>query len=263
MSRKSSQIMSKRRKFVVSSVLLSLGFVAVQFLTDVNRFWAIGALGVSALLLFAWSLYEGLGRNMTLLTLSLPVIFTTSVGIFWFLLPASIYTKIPIVIFYGIGIYILFLTLNIYTVSTIRTIALLRAAKGVGFVLTLVTSFLVFDAIMSLKAPIYWNILLVFIFSFLLYFQGLWSAVLSKEFDRDVANLAVVSALITSEIAGALYFWPITVVVGSLFLTVSVYVALGLGQSKLESRLFAGTTREYTVVGVLVFIAIFLATHWG
>ena len=200
---------------------------------------------------------------MTLLTLILPVIFTIGVGIFWFLLPASIYTRIPIVIFYGIGIYILFLTLNIYTVSAIRTIALLRAAKGVGFVLTLVASFLVFDAILSLKSAIYWNIALVFVFSFLLYFQGLWSAVLSKEFSKEVLSLSLVSSLITAQVAGSLYFWPVTVVVGSLFLTVSVYVLLGLGQSKLESRLFSGTVREYAVVGVFVFLAMFLATHWG
>lgn len=255
--------MSKRQRFVISAILLSLGFIGVQFLTDVNRFWAIGALGLITLFLFSWSLYEGLGKNMTLLTLILPVIFTTGVGIFWFLLPANIYTRIPIVIFYGIGIYILLLTMNIYTVSAIRTIALLRAARGVGFVLTLVTSFLVFDAILSLKAPIYWSIALVFVFSFLLYFQGLWSAVLTKEFTLDVLKLSAVTALVTSQIAGSLYFWPVTVVVGSLFLTVSLYMLLGLGQSRLESRLFSGTVREYAIVGILVFIAMFLATHWG
>ena len=37
--------MSKRRRFVVTSLLLSLGFVAIQFLTDQNRFWAIGFWG--------------------------------------------------------------------------------------------------------------------------------------------------------------------------------------------------------------------------
>lgn len=255
--------MSKRQRFVVSAVLLSLGFIAVQFLSNVNRFWAIGALGAVTLLLFIWSLYEGLGKNMTLLTLILPVTFTIGVGVFWFLLPTSIYTRIPIVIFYGIGIYILLLTLNIYSVSATRTIALLRAARGVGFVLTLVTSFLVFDAILSLKAPIYWNIILVFIFSFLLYFQGLWSAVLSIEYSKDLTNTSLIMALITSQIAGSLYFWPVTVVVGSLFLTVSVYMLLGLGQNKLESRLFSATVREHAVVGIFVFIAMYLATHWG
>src|SRR3989337_1333793 len=141
--------MSKRRRFLFTSLLLSLGFIGLQFLNDQNRFWAIGVLGVLTIILFFWSLYEGLGKNMTLSTLILPTIFTLGVGTFWFLLPGSVFARIPIVVFYGIGIYVLCLTMNIYSVSAIRTIALLRAARGVGFVLTLTTSFLVFDSILS------------------------------------------------------------------------------------------------------------------
>ena len=107
--------MSKRQRFVITSLLLSLGFVAIQFLTDQNRFWSIGVLGLLTIMLFSWSLFENLGKNMTLLTLVLPTVFTLGVGIFWFLLPANIYTKIPVVIFYGIGIYALCLTMNIFS----------------------------------------------------------------------------------------------------------------------------------------------------
>lgn len=255
--------MSKRRRFVVTSLLLSFGFVAVQFLTDQNRFWAIGLLGLATILLFIWSLFEGIGRNMTLLTLVLPTVFTLGVGTFWFLLPANIYARIPIVIFYGLGIYVLCLTMNIFTVSTIRTIALLRAARGVGFVLSLITSFLVFDAILSLRVQIYLLIPLVAVVSFLVLLQGFWSIVLEKEFVPEIFNLATVSTLVVVEIATALFFWPVTVVVGSLFLTVACYMMLGLGQAKLDGRLFSSTVREHLVVGVLVFLAMFFATHWG
>ncbi len=256
--------MSKRQRFLVSSILLSLGFVGVQFLTDQNRFWAIGILGVLTSLLFAWSLWEGLGKDMTLLTLILPMFFTFGVGIFWFLLPSNIFARIPIVIFYGIGIYVLCLTMNIYSVSaTIKTIALLRAARGVGFVLTLVTSFLIFDAILSLRTEIWLTVPLTFIFSLPLFLQGFWTVALQKEFSKDLLVLSSISALVVTQISTALYFWPVTVVVGSLFLTVAVYLALGLGQAKLEERLFSATLREHLTVGILVFTAIFFATHWG
>jgi len=256
-------IISKRRRFVLTSVLLSIGFVGIQFLTDQNRFWAIGALGLSTTLFFAWSLWEGIGFNMSLLTLVLPTAFTLGVGIFWFLLPANIYTLIPIVIFYGIGIYILSLTMNIYTVAAIRTIALLRAAMGVGFVLTLITSFLTYDALLSLRSPIYILIPLVFVVSLPLYFQGFWAMTLEKEFSKELLFFSVIASIVTTEIAMALYFWPVTVVVGSLFLTVTFYMLLGLGQAKLDDRLFQVTVREYLIVGTLVFGAIFFATHWG
>lgn len=210
-----------------------------------------------------WSLWEGLDKDMTLLTLVLPAIFTVGVGIFWFLLPANIYTRIPIVIFYAIGIYVLCLTMNIFSVAAVRTIALLRAARGVGFVLSLVTSFLVFDTILSLRSEIYILVPLVFLISMPLFMQGYWSVLLEKEFSKDILHLSLISALVTSEIALALYFWPVTVVVGSLFLTVAFYMLLGLGQAKLEGRLFPGIVREHLIVGLLVFISMFFATHWG
>ncbi len=255
--------MSKRRRFVVTSILLCLGFVAIQFLNDQNRFWAIGALGVLTVVLFYWSLMESLGRKMTLLTLVLPTIFTLGVGVFWFLLPANVFTRIPIVMFYGIGIYVLCLTANIYSVASVRTIALLRAARGVGFVLSLLTSFLVFDAILSVKTDIYILLPFTFVVSFLLYLQGYWTMLLETRFSKDLVILSGISSLLTMEVAAALYFWPVTVVVGSLFLTVTFYMLLGLGQAKLDGRLFSSTIREHLVVGALVFIAMYFATHWG
>ena len=256
--------MSKRRRFLLTSIILSLGFVGIQFLNDQNRFWAIGILGLLSALLFAWSLLENLGKNMTLLTLILPMFFTFGVGIFWFLLPANLLTRVPIVIFYGIGIYVLALTMNIYSVSaSIKTIALLRAARGVGFVLTLVTAFLVFDAILSLKVSILLTVPLIFFFSFPLFFQGLWAFDLNEDFSKDLLLMSMVGSLVISEVSAAIYFWPVTIVVGSLFLTVMIYLILGLSQAKIEGRLFIATIREHLTVGALVFVAIFFATHWG
>lgn len=255
--------MSKRRRFVVTSLLLCLGFIAIQFLNDQNRFWAIGALGLFTTALFYWSLMGSLGRKMTLLTLVLPTVFTLGVGFFWFLLPANIFARIPVVIFYGLGIYVLCLTANIYSVASVRTIALLRAARGVGFVLSLLTSFLVFDAILSVKTEIYILLPFTFIVSFLLYLQGYWSMLLETDYSKNLVILSGISALLTMEVAAVLYFWPVTVVVGSLFLTVTFYMLLGLGQAKVDGRLFSSTVKEHLIVGVLVFIAMFFATHWG
>lgn len=255
--------LSKRQRFVITSILLSLGFIGIQFVEEKFRISSIAGLGLFTLLLFAWSLREGLGKNMTLLALVLPVYFTVCVGFFWFLLPTSMYARIPILIFYGIGIYALCLTTNIYTVAAIRTIALLRAARGVGFVLTLITSFLLFDTILSLRVPILLNSALITASIFALFLQGLWVIPLDSKFSKDIFVYSVLFSLIMGEVALLLYFWPVTVVVGSLFLTVSVYMLLGLGQAKLEGRLFTTTVREYLIVGVLVFIGMLFATRWG
>ena len=255
--------MSKRKRFVFTSVSLSLGFVAIQFLPEQFRFLSIGLLALFTLILFTWSLREGLGRNMTVLALVLPTLFTLGVGIFWFLLPTSIFTRIPIVVFYGLGIYALCLTTNIYTVAAIRTIALLRAARGVGFVLTLATSFLIYDAILSLKTLSFITASAAALFSFPLFIQGFWAVPLEKQFSQKVFKVTLISSLIIGEMALSLYFWPVTVAVGSLFLTIAVYMLLGLGQAHLEGRLFTQTAREYLFLAVLVFLGMFLATRWG
>ena len=255
--------MSKRKRIIITSILLSSGFIGVQFITNQYRFLAIGGLGLLTLALFVWSLREGLGFNMTAVTLILPTLYTLGVGVFWFLLPSNMFARFPVVVLYGSGIYILCLTMNIYTVAAIRTIALLRAARGVGFVLTLVTSFLVFDAILSLRANLLITSLSVAALSFPLYFQALWAIPLEKSFSKEVTRISAIASLVMGEIALGLSFWPVTVVVGSLFLTVGVYMLLGLGQAKLEGRLFPQTVREYLVVGILVFVGMFFATRWG
>jgi hypothetical protein len=255
--------MSKRKRFILTSILLSLGFIGIQFLDNQYRFVSIGALSLFTVILFYWSLWEGLGVNFTLLTLILPFLFTLSVGLFWFLLPSSIFARIPIIAFYGLGIYALCLTSNIYTVAAIRTIALLRAARGVGFVLTLVTSFLVFDTILSLRTSILITFFEVLLLCIPIYIQGLWVIILDSKVNWQLVIYSLLFSLITAEVSLCLYFWPSTVVVGSLFLTVCVYVLLGLGQAKFEGRLFSATVREYLMVGLLVLIGMFIATRWG
>ena len=255
--------MSKRKKFVLTSVLLSLGFVAVQFIDNTNRFWSIVLLSISTLILFWWSLKDTLGKDMTILTLVLPFIFTIGVGLFWFLLPINIYARIPIIIVYAIGIYVLCLTMNIFTISVNKTIALLRAARGVGFVVSLVTLFLVVDAILSLKAELFITTPLIFVVSFFLFAQSYWSVVPEREYQSQIVKLAIIAALILSELNVMIFFWPSTVAVSSLFFTMIYYVLTGLGQAYLEGRLFSNVIKDYLVVGFLVFVAIFFTTHWG
>lgn len=255
--------MTKRRKFIITSLLLSLGFVGINFLSGELKFWAIGALTAITIALFVWSLFESLDINAALLTLVLPALYTLGVGLFWFLLPSTIFAKIPVVILYGVGIYALCLTINIYTVSTIRTIALMRAAKGVGFLLSLITFFLLFDAIFSLRSHIWISVPLTALASFPLFLQGLWASTLDTKIDKKLLSLSLVSTLGITQVATALYFWPVTVVVGSLFLTITAYMLLGLGQAKLEGRLFKTTVSEYLTVGVVVFIAVIFATRWA
>ncbi len=254
--------MSKRKRFIITSLILSAGFIAIQFFSEDYRYLSIAGLTIVTFILLFWSLREGIKFNLSVLSLVLPTMFTLGVGLFWFLLPSSIYTRIPIVLFYGAGIYALCLTSNIFTVSALRTIALFRAARGVGFVLTLITAFFLFDTILSLRTHFYINAIFIFIVSFFLFFQGMWSVQLDEKPNRELMMTSIIPAIVVTQTVISIFFWPVTVVVGSLFLIVVVYVLLGLIQSLREGRLFAQTIREYLTLGILVFIGMLLATHW-
>lgn len=255
--------MSKRKKFVFTSLLLSLGFIAIRFFPDNFKILSILLLGCLSLIFFVWSLWGGLGINTTLLTLILPLYFTVGVGLFWFLLPANAYTIIPVILVYAFGIYALSLTANIYTVAVIRTIALMRAARGVGFVITLFTFFLVFDTIISLHLSVLITAISVTLLSFPLFLQSLWSINLEEKLSSSILVMSVIASLVLGEISTNLFFWPLTVVVRSLFLTLYSYIVLGLGQAELEGRLFKETVREYLLIGGVVFLGMFLSTDWG
>ncbi len=256
---------TKEQKFIATSILLSLGFIGINFVGDSYRLFAILALTIATLILFVISLWEGLGINSTLLSLILAPLFTLGIGIFWFLIPVNIFARIPIVIFYGVGIYFLARTENIFIVSTFKIIPLFRGARHIGFILTFVTAFFLYNAIISIKANILATAIGVALISLFLFLQGLWVSSIEK---KDLASNKIflyggLFALGITQISILLYFWPVTVVVGSIFLTIGVYVLLGLGQAQLEGRLFKQTVQEHLIVGLIVFAVMFLVTNWG
>lgn len=254
---------SKRQKFVVSAFLLSLGLLGIE-ISDISwRYQAIGLLIGLTYLLSAWSLIEGLSGIEWFTVLILPTLFTAGVGFFYFLLPAALLTKLPVIILYGLGIYILLLVGNIFSVAAIRTIQLLRSAQAVGFLLTLVTSFFLYDTIFSFRLEWWVNFLLVMLVSFPLVLPGLWSINLEEKFTSQLWVYTFGLSLIQGEMAMTFSFWPVTVAVGSLALAATLYISLGLSQHQLAQRLFPKTINEYLYVGIVVFLVIFLTTHWG
>lgn len=269
--------MTKRQKFVASSLLLLGGFFGVQFVDFSYRYFAIGALTLISLVISSWALKEGLRRNATLLVLVLPTLFTLGAQLFYLGLETSSFPSVSIMppeyfkivvqavvhLVYAVGIYALLLTANIYTVAAARTIQLLRSAHAVGFVLTLVTTFFLFNTLWSFREWFWFNGLTTALVSFLLFLQGFWSVELEEQPSQEVLQLSGVWALVVGEIATILSFWPITVSVASLSATTAVYVGLGLGQAKLQQRLFAKTVKEYLLIGAIVSVTMFLTARWG
>lgn len=256
-------LLDKRKRFLVCSLILSLVLFSIQLVNDQSfKFVAIGLLGILSFILFWWSLREGIKSKISLLVIVLPVYYSVGVALFWFLLPNTIWVTAVIVLLYGISIYLLFLTENVFSVSSLKTIALYRAAKGVGFLFTLIAFFLVLNAIISLRLSFLYEGILVLFIIFPLYLQGFWTSTLQDKMNSRLVNISLVSSLLQAQVSIILFFWPVGIMVGSLFLTIYFYILLGLGQNELEERLFPQTIREYLTVGTVVFIVMLFSTRW-
>jgi len=255
--------LNKRKKFILTAFVLAIGLLAIQLFGFSWRYQAIIILAVLTYLLSAWSLIEGLGGIEWLTVLTLPVLFTVGVGLFYFLTPTLWLDRIPLIILYAGGIYGLLLTENIFSVAAIRTIQLLRSAHAVSFLLTLITSFFLYNIILSFRLDPWFNFGLFFATSFPLLLQGLWCINLDEKITKRIWLYSLGLSFVMGEIALVFSFWPVSVAVGSLSLTTSLYILLGLSQNYLSERLFRRTINEYIGVGIAVLLVIFLTTHWG
>ena len=242
---------------------MALLMLAIEVSGTQDRAVPLVILGMVSLGLGVWALREGLWHWVMALALVLPVFFTLGVGFFYFLLPSNWLTRIPVVILYGVGIYALLLTANIYTVSSLRTIALLRAAQAVGFVLTLITLFFVYDSVLSYRLFPWFGAVVVAAVSFPLFLSAVWTVDVGERVSRRMLLFALLLSFLVGQVALVLGFWPVSVAVGSLFLTTLGYIFLGISQHELSGRLFAQNLWEYLAVGAAVFMTMFLTTRWG
>lgn len=255
--------MRKRQKMVISASLLTLGLVVVQSLP--LDFKYIGSLVLALLtwVLSGWSLKEGLS-GVEWLTVLLPLgLFTASVGFFYVLLPPAWWAQVLIDVLFGIGMYILLLTANIFSVAAIRTIALFRSAMAVGFAMTLLTAFLMFDTILSFRW-IFWQVgLVISAVSFLLLLPGLWEVRLDERLNRQLLKYSCGLSMLMGLLGMTICFWPISVAVASLCLCTMLYVFLGITQHYFSQRLFVRTVWEYLTVGLVVLVTTMLTSGWG
>ncbi len=255
--------MRKRQKFVLTSVLLSVFLGGIQFAPLEYRYYLIAAMTALTWVLSAWSLREGL-NGVEWLTVILPMaLFTAGVGFFYILLPSHWLARSIIILLFGIGQYTLLLTSNIFSVAAIRTIALLRAAQAVGFVMTLLTGFFLYNTILSFRQGFWVNGPVIWVTSTLLLIPALWSVKLEEKLTSKLIRYCGVIGGMLALLAVGVSFWPISLAVSSLFITTMLYVYLGISQHHFSDRLFRRTAWEYIIVGMVVLVTMLVTSGGG
>ena len=181
--------MSKQKKFILSSLLLTTVFALTRFFNflPLNNIWisSVFIVAVASLILF-FVFYSAVSSVKRLfLLLLLPLSLLLSANFFYTLLPRAALWRVFLHFFLFGGIYISVLVANIFLVSLeFKTVPLYRAAFTVGFIVILLELFLFYNFIFSFKFFPWINMILVFISSFYCFFifigqqrypKGKWS----------------------------------------------------------------------------------------
>jgi hypothetical protein len=254
--------MRRREKFILSSVLLSFGLFATQYVPLEYRILGSLLFFLIAYLVSAWALFEDLEGIEWLTIIPFPAFYAVSVSLFYFLLPSNALSLIAILAVFGVGMYGIYLTANIYSVAKIRTIQLLRAGHAVDLLFKLVMMFLLANTLFSSHFPFWMNGGLIFVATIPLALTTLWSIELKKRLERHVLFGTIVTALLVGELALILSFMPGSIWTNSLYLVGMFYTCLGILTTKFSGRLFQNTIWEYTTFWVLMTVVYFVLLPW-
>jgi hypothetical protein len=254
--------MRRREKFVLASILLSLGLLSVQYVTLEWRYVAVALFALVAYLVSAWALADDLQPVEWLTVVPLPTLYAGAVGAFYFLLPASWISRFFNLGLFGVGMYALYLTANIYSVAKGRTIQLLHAAHAIGLLFTLLTSLLFLNTIFSNRLPFYFNALFTAVFHFPLVFLFLWAVRLEPRIDPQIVKMSAIFTLLLVELSIVFSFLPLSVWNTALLMMTVLYIGLGVLQSHLQNRLFQNTLMEYSWVAVFISIVFIAMVPW-
>jgi len=246
-------LVSKRQKFILAVIFLSSGLFVADHVLGKSGVSIVFALSFLTILFLYYALKQDLRENFNPQIFILPFFYSLSVGLFYFLVPARFITRVGMTTLYAIGLYSLFLSQNIFTVSSIRTIQLLSGARTVSLLITLLSYGFLSSVVFSLHINIFVTLILIFIYTFLIILQSIWTHTL------DVSPLSqifwVVSlSLCLSEISLFLWFSTSSPIVAALFLSAMFYVLIGLTYAWFEKRLFRSVILEYFWITCISFI---------
>lgn len=255
----------KRQKFVIAVLFLSTGL----FLAELNKlsvtnsgFFAVMILAVFTSIFLFWAIHTDIKENKTYQSLILPFFYTLAFGLFYFLTPTLVLSRIIMIAVYAFGLYSLFLSQNILVVSSMRTIALLSGARIVSFVITLISYFFLANIIFSLHMNVLFVIFFVFLCTYALSYGSLWTYNLQKTIPYVHTWVFAITFCLV-EVATVLWFWPSSPTVIALFLAGFFYTIVGLAHMWFERRLFKGILWEYVWVSCITFFVLILFTPWG
>lgn len=220
--------LNKRQKFVVAVLILSSGVFMSEYFTGIKLTLSAIGLAIATVVMLLFILRQDIKNTFFGPILVLPFFFSLAFPFFYALVPERLLSRLIITAIYAFGLYSLFLTQNIFAVSGIRTINLLRSARIVAFVITLLVFYFLVNFIFSLRLPVLITPLAILPLSFFMNIQSLWTYTLDTSQVRAIALFSAIIAISILQLSYVLILWPVNASIYSLFLTGVFYTYSGL-----------------------------------
>jgi len=255
---------NKRRLFIAATLIITVLYFLSQSAPFEWRYRALFFLAALSEIYFLLVFRKIAKRKRNaLLATFLPISFLAGMSLFSLLFFQGLVWRIVLLLIFAFGLYTLFLIENVFLVSAeFKSVPLYRAASTVGFLLTLVTAFFLFDVLFSFRLAAWFNGLAVSLISLFLLGHFFWATYLSAPAEGDSLVLTGIFSLIMGEMSVAISFWPVGVGKASLYLVSLLYVFGGVAEAFCRQRLFKKTFLEFFWVGLGTFLALFLVTSW-
>jgi hypothetical protein len=259
--KKTEFVLEKRQKFAIGVTALSFGFFLVEYAFNTYGLFSAFFLALLSDLILFWAIRNDLRENFSFQVFILPFLYSLSFGVFSFLTPARLLTRVILTSFYALGLYSVFLTENIFIVASIRTIALLNSARIVSLVISLITFFFLANTTFSVRTILVTTVGIIFLLTLLITIHAVWTYTLEGNIKKDLSWIIAIS-LCMLQISVSIWFWPTTPTIVALFLTSIWYVLIGLTHVWFDKRLFRGVLWEYAWVSIIAFLVLISFTKW-
>ncbi|OGK56252.1 hypothetical protein A3J15_03505 [Candidatus Roizmanbacteria bacterium RIFCSPLOWO2_02_FULL_38_10] len=253
----------KRRRFIYSSVIMTLMILISSFLDSQNASFFLPVIVITIYLLTFFAILEGINQAEWLMLFLMPIYFTVCYYFFYFILPGRWLTRLPYISIYAVSIYALLLSSNILNVGVAKNLQLYRAAFSVGFLFLAISAYLAYSLILSFKIFPLFNLIAIAVATYPLATHFFWSINPKTFISKGVQKNALVVTAIVAEFGFILSFIPIKSSIYALFMAAGLYSLLGLFHAHIEERLFRNRIREYLLVIIFVSIITILSIRWS
>lgn len=256
-------LLTKRQKISLTTLILTAALFFFPFIQSDYKIYFLAAVVIGSYLLSVWSIYQELQGFEFVTLFVLPVLLTLSFGLFINQFNPIIEVRILLSTVYAVVIYTNLLAENIFNVAAERSIPLIRAARTVGYLVTLFVSFAFFSLLYGLGLDWWLLMIITYAVGTLLFAQALWQIELEETLSRPLIINSLVAGLIMAQLSAALSFWPLDPPKVGLAITALVYVLLGILQHMIKKDLTTRAAFEYIFVAFGVFLLLAVTTNWG